>query len=256
MRYEILGPLRVIDGLSASTIKAQKVEFLLITLVIRAGQIVSTDQLIREIWGEEPPRSATASLYVYISQIRKLLRRAGTVEGPVLTKPPGYMLTLGNDDLDLHDFTRLLKEGRSHLRCRRFEAAVLAFEGALALCRGTLIAAIARGPILQGFQIWLHEAELECKESLMDAHLAMGRHRELVSDLYLLSTEHPMREAFHRQLMLALHRSGCRSDALVVYQRVRQTLRDELGVEPGPALKDIQRVILTDEAPVGSGSGR
>ncbi|MFE5123428.1 BTAD domain-containing putative transcriptional regulator [Streptomyces sp. NPDC056669] len=256
MRYEILGPLRVIDGKNTKTIKAQKVEFLLVALVIRSDQVVSTDQLIREIWGEEPPRSATASLYVYISQIRKLLRSAGTGESPVFTRPPGYMLTLGHDALDLNDFTRLLKEGRDHLRSRRYEAAVRAFGDALALGRGPLLADIARGPILQGFRTWLYEAQLECKEGLMEAHLAMGRHRELVSDLYLLSTEHPMREAFHRQLMLALHRSGCRGDALLVYRRVRQTLRDELGVEPGPALKDIQRVILTDDGSVGTGSGR
>ncbi|MCR8579119.1 AfsR/SARP family transcriptional regulator [Streptomyces sp. Isolate_219] len=256
MRYEILGPLRVVDGKNAKTIRAQKVEILLVALVVRADQVVSTDQLIREIWGEEPPRSATASLYVYISQIRKLLRHTGTADSPVLTRPPGYMLTLGPDGLDLHDFTRLLKEGRDHLRSRRYEAAVRAFEDALALCRGPLLADIARGPILQGFRTWLNEAQLECQESLMDAHLALGRHRELVSDLYLLSTEHPMREAFHRQLMLALHRSGSRGDALLVYQRARRTLRDELGVEPGSALRDIQRVILTDDGSVGSGSVR
>jgi SARP family transcriptional regulator, regulator of embCAB operon len=124
---------------------------------------------------------------------------------------------------------------------------VRSFEDALALFRGPFLADVARGPILQGFRTWLNEAQLECMESLMDARMALGRHRELVSDLYLLSTEHPMREAFHRQLMLALQQSGCRGDALLVYQRVRRTLRDELGVEPGPALKDVQRAILMDD---------
>ena len=247
MRYEILGPLRIIDGKSAETIKAQKVEILLTTLVIRANQVVSADQLIREIWGEEPPRSATASLYVYISQIRKLLRRAGTEASPVLTRPPGYMLALKSDELDHHDFTRLLKEGRAYLRSGGYDAAMCSFEDALTLCRGPFLADVARGPILRGFRTWLSEAQLECMESLIEARMALGRHRELVSDLYLLSTEHPMREAFHRQLMLALHRSGCRGDALLVYQRARRTLRDELGVEPGSALKDIQRAILMDD---------
>jgi SARP family transcriptional regulator, regulator of embCAB operon len=247
VRYEILGPLRVIDGKSTKTIKAQKVEILLAALVIRADQVVSADQLIREIWGEEPPRSATAGLYVYISQIRKLFRCAATAVSPVLTRPPGYMLTLGSDGLDLHDFTRLLKGGRTQLRSGGYEAATRSFEDALALFRGPFLADVAHGPILQGFRTWLNEAQLECMESLMDASMALGRHRELVSDLYLLSTEHPMREAFHRQLMLALHRSGCRGDALLVYQRVRRTLRDELGVEPGTALKDVQRAILMED---------
>ncbi|MEV0321982.1 AfsR/SARP family transcriptional regulator [Streptomyces sp. NPDC050658] len=246
MRYEILGQLRVIDEEGVQTVKAQKVEILLAALVVRSEQVVSADQLIREIWGEEPPRSATAGLYVYISQIRKLLRRAGTAQSPVLTKPPGYMLSLGSDGLDLHDFTRLMKEGRAQLRNGAQEAAVLSFEGALALCRGPLLADAGHGPILQGFRTWLNEAQLECMESLMDARMTLGHHRELVSDLYLLSTEHPLREAFHRQLMQALHRSECRGDALLVYQRARRTLREELGVEPGPALQDIQRAILMD----------
>lgn len=247
MRYEILGPLRVVDGTGVATVKAQKVEILLAALVVRADQVVGADQLIREIWGEDPPRSATAGLYVYISQIRKLLRRPGANTSPVRTSPPGYMLTLGSDGLDLLDFRRLLVGGRADLRAGRYEAAVRGFEEALALCRGPFLADVARGPILQGFRTWLNEAELECMESLMEVRMALGRHRELIGDLYLLSTEHPMREAFHRQLMTALHRSGCRGDALLVYQRLRRTLREELGVEPGPELKGVQRAILTED---------
>ncbi|WCL88282.1 AfsR/SARP family transcriptional regulator [Streptomyces sp. JCM 35825] len=247
VRYEILGQLRVIEGTSAKTVKAQKVEILLAALVIRSEQVVTVDQLIREIWGEKPPRSATAGLYVYVSQIRKLLSRAGTQASPVLTKPPGYMLlTASTDEVDLRDFTRLMKEGRAHLRSGGYEPAMRDFEAALALCRGPFLAGVAPGPILQGFRTWLNEAQLECMESLIEARMALGFHRELVSDLYLLSTEHPMREAFHRQLMMALHRSGSRGDALRVYQRARRTLREELGIEPGPALQDIQRAILMD----------
>lgn len=248
VRYEILGQLRVIDGTSTKTIKAQKVEILLAALVARSDQVVGTDQLIREIWGDDPPRSATAGLYVYISQIRKMLGRPGEETSPVLTRPPGYMLlTLGSDEIDLLDFKRLMREGRAHLRSGAYEAAMSGFEVALALCRGPFLAEGVPGPILKGLRTWLNEAQLECMESLIEARMALGYHRELVSDLYLLSTEHPLREAFHRQLMMALHRSECRGDALLVYQRARRTLRDELGVEPGPALQDVQRAILMDE---------
>ncbi|MEV5511068.1 AfsR/SARP family transcriptional regulator [Streptomyces orinoci] len=245
MRLEILGPVRVANGNTIKAIGAQKVEILLATLAIRSGQVVSVDQLITEIWGDEPPRSAIGSLYVYVSQVRKLLREPGSTASPVVTSPSGYMLTLGPGEFDLHDLTRLVKEGRVQLRNGEHEGAVRSFEEALALCRGPLPTA-ARGPILRGFQAWFDEIQLECREGQMEAHMALGHHRELVSDLYLLSTEHPLREVFHRQLMLALHRSDCRGDALLAYHQAWRTLREQLGVEPGPALKDIQRSILMD----------
>ncbi|AOR31542.1 activator protein [Streptomyces fodineus] len=251
MRYEIMGPVRVIDEEGYSTIKAQKVEILLAVLLVRSDQVVTVDQLIREIWGEEPPRRVTAALHVYVSQVRKFLKRPGGGDGPVLTKSPGYMLCLGSDELDLRSFDQLVRKGREYHRSRKFEAATRSFENALGLCRGPLLDGVCRGPILQGFQTWFNEARLECMEMLMDARLALGRHRELISDLYRLGTEHPLRETFHRQLMLALHRSDRRADALQVYQRARRALHDELGLEPGRALQEMQHAILTaDNRPV------
>ncbi|MCM2390475.1 AfsR/SARP family transcriptional regulator [Streptomyces albipurpureus] len=244
MRYEIMGPLRVMDGEEESTIKAQKIEILLAVLLVRSNQVVAMDQLIREIWGEAPPRRATAALHVYVSQVRKFLRRSGREDGPVLTKPPGYMLCLGSDGLDLRIFDRLVMEGRDCFRTGNFEAATQSFEGALSLCRGPVFDGVCRGPILEGFQTWFNEARLECIEMLMDARLALGRHRELISDLYRLGTEHPLRETFHRQLMVALHRSDRQADALQVYQRARRTLNDELGLEPGRGLQEMQHAIL------------
>jgi DNA-binding SARP family transcriptional activator len=239
-----MGPLRVIDGEDQSTIKAQKVEVLLAVLLVRSNQVVTVDQLITEIWGEAPPRRAMAALHVYVSQVRKFLRRPGREDGPVLTRPPGYMLCLGSDGLDLRSFDRLVREGREYFRKRNFEEATRSFERALGLCRGPVFDSVCKGPILQGFQTWADEARLECIEMLMDARLALGRHRELVSDLYRLGTEHPLRETFHRQLMVALHRSDRQADALQVYQRARRTLNDELGLEPGRALQEMQHAIL------------
>ncbi|MBQ0867034.1 AfsR/SARP family transcriptional regulator [Streptomyces sp. RK75] len=251
MRYEIMGPLRVVDGERKTTIKAQKVEILLAVLLVRSNQVVSVDQLIREIWGEEPPRRVIAGLHVYVSQVRKFLNRPGGIErkeGPVLTKPSGYMLSLGSDGLDLRTFDKLVRDGRGYYRSQEYEEATRSLENALSLCRGPLLDGACRGPILQGFQTWLNETWLECMEMLMDARLALGRHRELISDLYWLSTEHPLREAFHRQLMLALHRSDRQADALQVYQRARRMLNDELGLEPGRALQDMQHAILTADS--------
>ncbi|GAA2103503.1 hypothetical protein GCM10009801_78520 [Streptomyces albiaxialis] len=157
-------------------------------------------------------------------------------------------MSLGNDGLDLRAFDKYVREGRAHYRSGNHEAATRSFENALGLCRGPLLDGVCRGPILQGFQTWLNEAWLECMEMLMDSRLALGRHRELISDLYWLSTEHPLREAFHRQLMLALHRSDRQADALQVYQRARRMLNDELGLEPGRSLQNMQHAILTADS--------
>ncbi|WP_206442201.1 AfsR/SARP family transcriptional regulator [Streptomyces boncukensis] len=240
-----MGPLRVIDGERQASIGARKIEVLLAVLLVRSNQVVTVDQLIREIWGEEPPRRVTAGLHVYVSQTRKFLSRPERSESPVLTRPPGYMLNLGSDRLDCRCFDQLVSQGRDHFRDRRYEDAIHSFEEALSLWRGPPLDDVCRGPILQGFQTWLNEARLECIEMLMDSRMSLGRHRELVSDLFMLSTEHPLREALYRMLMLALYRSGRRADALQVYQRARRTLNDELGLEPGRALQDIHQAILT-----------
>lgn len=247
VRYEIMGPLRVVEGERKLTIRARKIEVLLTVLLVRADQVVPIDQLIAEIWGEYPPRRAIAGLHVYVSQIRKFLRRPNQSESPVLTRPPGYVLRLGADRLDFHCFERLVCEGRDHLRERRYQQATATFESALDLWRDPLLDDVCHGPILEGFQTWLKEARLECIEMLTDSRLMLGRHRELVSDLYQLTTEHPLREALHRQLMLALYRCGRRADALHVYQAARKTLNEELGLEPCRALQDMQRAILTSD---------
>jgi SARP family transcriptional regulator, regulator of embCAB operon len=247
MRYEIMGPLRVVDETGRSSLRARKIEVLLTVLLVRADQIVPVEQLMREIWGEAPPRRATAGLHVYVSHIRKFLHRARHVESPVTTRPPGYALRLGTDELDYRRFERLMNQGRVFARERRHEAAVSRFEEALGLWRGPLLDDVCQGPILEGFQTWLKEARLECAEMLVDTRLALGRHREIVSDLYLLTTEHPLREAFHRQLMLALYRCGRRADALTVYQSARRTLNEELGLEPCRALQNLHQAILTSD---------
>jgi DNA-binding SARP family transcriptional activator len=247
VRYEIMGPLRVVDEDGRFSLKARKVEVLLTVLLIRADQIVPADQLMTEIWGEDLPRRAAAGLHVYISQIRKFLQRPDRKEGPVRTHQPGYMLRLGNDELDFRCFERLVDLGRKQLRDGNYEQAAAAFDGALSLWREPLLDDVCHGPILEGFQTWLKEARMECVEMLIDTRLMLGRHRELVGDLYLLTTENPLREAFHRQLMLALYRSGRQADALTAYQAARKTLNEELGLEPCRDLRELQHAILTSD---------
>jgi SARP family transcriptional regulator, regulator of embCAB operon len=141
---------------------------------------------------------------VYISQLRKFLHRPGRAENPIVTRPPGYLMRQGTDELGFQLFLRLVDDGRAHLRQRRHEAAADCFERALRLWRGPVLGDI-RGPVIDGFAAWLMEVRMECLEMLTEAQLRMGRHREIVGRLYALTAEHPLREAFYRQLMLALY---------------------------------------------------
>ncbi|MEV0387446.1 AfsR/SARP family transcriptional regulator [Nonomuraea sp. NPDC050643] len=245
MRYEILGPLRVVDGNDYSFISARKVESTLAVLLIRADHVVAFDQLVMELWGDSPPRRVAAGIHVYISQLRKFLHRPERDDNPVVTHPPGYLLRMGVDELDFRDFLRLTEEGRCLAREERYEEAADCLERALSLWRGPVLRDLGNGPIIDGFVAWLMESRLECLELLADCQLQLGRHRELVARLYSLITEHPLRETFYRQLMLALYRSERQADALHVYQTARRTLRHELGVEPCRALRDLQQAILT-----------
>lgn len=248
MRYEILGPLRVVDENGSSFISARKIEILLAVLLIRADRVVTTDQLIAEIWGEEVPRRATACLHVYISQLRKFLYRPGRQGSPIVTRLPGYLLRMGSDEFDLRSFQQLVSTGRTLFRQGRHAEASERFERALGLWRGPAFNDLGVGPTVAGCATWLAESRVECIEMLTDAQLELGLHRELVGRLYSLTAEYPLREAFYRQLMLALYRSERQADALGVYQLARKTLNDELGLEPCLALKDLQRAILTADA--------
>ncbi|WP_416972974.1 AfsR/SARP family transcriptional regulator [Streptomyces sp. 4F14] len=252
MRYEILGPLRIVDGNKYATINARKVEIVLSVLLIRADQVVSLEQLMLEVWGEDLPRRATAGLHVYISQLRKLLRARCSGDSHVETRAPGYVLRKGHDEIDAHLFPQLVDTGRSLLREKRLDRAAEQFEAALDLWRGPALGhggsgPAANGPIIDGFSTWLAEVRLECQEMLAECRLQLGRHREAVGTLYALIAENPMRESFYRQLMLALYRSERQADALKVYQSVRKTLNDEMGLEPGRPLQDLQRAILAGD---------
>lgn len=248
MRYETLGPLRVIDGDRPSFISARKIETVLAVLLIRSDRVVSFDQLMDEIWGDHPPRRASAALHVYISQLRKFLHRPEQSANPIVTLAPGYLLRKGSDEIDFHVFTQLTDQGRAHIKEGRHEEAAACFDRALGLWHGPALDNLRSGPIIDSFVTWLAESRLECLEMLADTRLQLGRHRELVGRLYSLIAEYPFREAFYRQLMLALYRSERQADALRVYQLARATLHNELGLEPCRALRNLQQAILAADA--------
>lgn len=246
VRYELLGQLRVVDVKGSYSLSSQRMEVLLATLVIMPGRVVSMDQLITEIWPSDPPRRAVASLHVYVSQLRKFLARLGG-SNPIVTRAPGYLFQPDDAETDLDDFQDLVTEGREHIRHDRHVAAVTCLQSALRLWRGTPFSDLREGSIIRSFGEWLDQVRLECVKMLIASSLQLGRHGEVSPFLYSLVAEHPLHETFYHQLMTALYHSGRRAEALKVYQMARNTLRDELGLEPCLALRELQHSILTAE---------
>ena len=244
LRYQLLGPIRVVDGGHALAIRASKIQILLAVLLVRSGEVVTTGQLMTEIWGDGVPRRAMAGIHVYVSQLRKLLHRPGQRESPVVTCSPGYMLQLGDDELDVKAFADLVKAGKESVREGRHAEAVTSLQAALALWHGPVFDELRAGPILEGFGTWLAELRIGCVQTLIDSQLELGRHREVIGRLHSFVVEHPLREAFYRQLMVALYRSERQAEALDVYQSARRVLIDELGLEPGRTLQNLHAAIL------------
>ncbi|MEV6927926.1 AfsR/SARP family transcriptional regulator [Dactylosporangium sp. NPDC051485] len=244
MRYEILGPLRITNDEGTRSIAARKIEVLLALLLIRANQVVSTEEVIAEIWGGCAPDRAIAAVHVYISKLRKLLGVDPQGDSPIVTRPPGYVFRLGAAGFDVNDLQALMQEGRTHLRGGRHRPAAHAFGEALRLWRGPVLGDAVSGPVTTSFVTWLEEARLECIESLIDSQLHLGLHRELVGWLFTLIGEYPLRETFYRQLMLGLCRSERQADALRVFHTARRTLNEELGLEPSRALQQLHAAIL------------
>jgi SARP family transcriptional regulator, regulator of embCAB operon len=244
MKYQVLGPLRVTDHDGAGMISARKMAVVLAALLVRANQPVATKELITEVWDDNPPARAMSAMHVYISQLRKFLSRPGQAQSPIVTQAPGYLLPLNADDLDCLVFQRLVRQGRGLLVRKQCEEACAVFDEALGLWRGPALSTLATGPIVRGFVTSVAEVRLECIEMHIEASFMLGRHRQLVSNLYSLIADYPLHEVFYSQLMRALHSSGRRGDALSVYHTAREVLDRELGLEPSLKLRELQRAVL------------
>jgi predicted ATPase/DNA-binding SARP family transcriptional activator len=241
-QFSLLGPLSVSSDGAPIALGGQKRRALLAVLLLEANQIVSRDRLIDALWGEDPPETARNTIQVYISQLRKLLP-----DGALETAPPGYRLVIEADTVDLFEFMRLSEEGRTALRAADAAGAADALRAALALWRGAPLADLPWEPFAQAEIVRLEELRLAALEDRIEADLALGRHGQLVGELERLVAEQPFRERLREQLMLALYRSGRQADALAVYQRARRTLVDELGIEPGESVRQLERAILAHD---------
>lgn len=259
MRYEILGPVRVINGDRLSIINARKIQVLLVILLSNANRFVTTDQIISDIWGDRIPRRAIAGVYVYISQLRKTLERAEGSDLIIATGSQGYLLRTQAGEVDYESFLRDVEAGRAYAKDRNYDQAAYSLESALSHWRGPLTWGSDCGSNVEAFETYLAETRMESREMLIDARLELGCHRELVGQLYTLVAEYPLRETFWRQLMLALYRSDRQADALRAYASARRVLLDELGLEPCRSLQQLHhRILAGDEQilePYGTTSG-
>ena len=238
MDFRILGPLEVWDRGGPVELRRQKPRALLAFLVLHAGEPVSSDALIEALWGESPPRTARAALQNYVAQLRRALG-----PGIVDSSAGGYVLEAVSDQIDLGRFERLAAEGRNADGDERVEK----LREALDLWRGPPLADLLFEPFAASEAARLGELRTTALEDLIDAELARGSGPDLVVELEELIAEHPFRERLRGQLMLALYRSGRQAEALEAYQETRRTLVDELGIEPGAALRELEQAILRQD---------
>ena len=239
LEFGILGPLAAWDDGRELTLGGAKQRALLAVLVLRANEDVATAKIVDELWGERPPATAAKAVQVYVSQLRKLLG-ASVVE----TRPAGYRLAVGRGALDVERFEDLLERGRLLVAEGAEHRAADVLREALALWRGPPLADFPYEPFAQNEIGRLEGLRLAALELRLQADLALGRAPEVVGELEGLVRDHPLRETLRRLLMLALYRSGRQADALSVYQEGRAALVDELGLDPSPALQQLERQIL------------
>ena len=222
----------------------RKQRAVLALLLLEEGHVVAADRLIDELWGLEPPEDAPTALQAHVSRLRRALP-----DGPAVlaTQPPGYVLRIGDDQLDAQRFRRLVAAGRAALEDDRNEEAAERLREALRLWRGRALEDLREEDFAVRAAGRLEEERLEALELRVEADLRLGRHHELLPELGALAQQQPLRERLAAQRMLALYRSGRQAEALEAYAQARRVLVAELGLEPGPELQRLQGGILSHD---------
>ncbi|GAA2150571.1 hypothetical protein GCM10009760_45110 [Kitasatospora kazusensis] len=250
----MLGPLAAAESGASIVPTAAKPRQILALLALNANRIVSVPQLMEELWGAELPRSAPTTLQTYILQLRRKLRAAALEcgqpsagEQALATRHGGYMLEVPPSAVDATEFDRLSAAGHSAFGIGDLQAASALLGAASELWRGPALADVRHGHQLSIEVTRLEESRIGVLERRIRADLRLGRHHELIGELYALTGHHPMDEALHAHLIVALYRAGRAPRALTVYQKLRETLIEELGLEPSGQLQQLQRAILRGE---------
>jgi WD40 repeat protein/DNA-binding SARP family transcriptional activator len=251
MRFLVLGPLEVTgeDG-EPSKIPGSKERMILACLVARAGRVVSVDDLIDELWGERPPRTAEKTLGSYVSRLRGALdpgHASHAVSDVIASRGGGYVLEVDGHEIDALRFEQLAAEGRRLIDAAHMKDAGAALEEALGLWRGNAFQEFRYSSFGGSEGERLAELRRAAVEDLIDTRLALGDARTLIADLEAMVRGEPLRERRWAQLMLALHRAGRQAEALQAFSRARTILVDEVGIEPGIELQRLQTAILAQD---------
>ncbi len=253
MHFRILGPLEILDDdLRPVELDSPRLRAVMCRLAMDAGRVVPHDALIAGVWGDDPPPAAGGTLQTYVSRLRRILEPDRSPRAParvVVTRPPGYLLDVGDGTLDADELVRITRTAADDLAAGRTEAAADLLAEGLALWRGRPFDDIADDPVAAPAVARLEQLHLTALQLQADAWLALGRLGPAIGELERLVRDHPLHERFWAQLVTALYRSGRQADALRAYQTCRAHLRDELGLEPGPELQALEQAVL-DHDPV------
>jgi DNA-binding SARP family transcriptional activator len=251
MEYCLLGPLMVRRNGVVLPVAAGKQRVVLAVLLLRAGRVAGTDELVEALWGSAPPPSARESLQNYVVRLRKAL--GGEGQGPVVTEPGGYRIEVGPGELDVAVFESAVAAGLGAVRAGSWEQARQVLGEGLALWRGRPLADVPSEGLAAREVPRLQELRWQADEGRIEAEVALGEHARVIADLRALTAEQPLRERLHALLMTALYRDGQQAGALAAYQAARGVLLEELGAEPGPDLRRVhQEVLAGDLVPAGS----
>jgi DNA-binding SARP family transcriptional activator/tetratricopeptide (TPR) repeat protein len=255
-RFGLLGPLQVVDGTGAArAVPAAKQRIALAALLLSSGSMVSAAGLAEALWDASPPPNAPAVMRTYVARLRRALGPVGT---RIVGQPSGWAVRFhGPEEFDLAEVDALWRTAQGAAGAREWEQASSLLARALSLWRGEPLADVPSAALARREAGRLAELRLQLTEARTDADLCLGRHGELVAGLRRLAAEHPLREHIQVQLMLACYRCGHQGAALEVYRDARRTLAEELGVEPGPELREMhQKILAADPGLTAAGPAR
>jgi len=250
LEFRLLGRVEVRRDAQPVDVGGPKQRAVLASLLLRARRVVSVDQLIDDLWPEQPPARAAATVQVFVSQLRRALepeRARGQAATILVTASPGYLLDIEPNAVDAHAFAGLVVRGRQALHAGDPELAAQVLLCAEDMVRGPALADVPVTPFVRSAAARLTELHLGAAEDRIDAELTLGRHTALVAELEQWVSRHPLRERLRAQLMLGLYRCGRQVEALATYRETRRVLHDELGLEPGSRLRELEQAVLRQD---------
>lgn len=246
VQVRILGPVAVMFNDVPVPLVGQRQLRVLSALALARGRVLPVEQLIGDLWGERPPRTAVGQLQTSVWMIRRALSSVHAPQAVVQSVSSGYQLDTAHCELDSDRFRTVVAAAKEHHRHGRLEEAVDQFKRALSLWRGPALSTIS-STHLQSRAARLEEERIAALEQQISLEITLGRYAEAIGELIDLAAQYPLREELHAYLMLALYHSGRQADALAVFRRARHILADELGIDPGPKLISLEQAILRQD---------